>query len=141
MMSEKRFRRQVIDTLRPLDAFAVENAVHDGTPDVCCTAGWLELKVAEVPYRDETRVAIGLRPAQVVWLRRWRLHGGRAWGLIALGNGHILLHDGHWASEHYDKANYAALVSGAIARWEGGITSAMSLINVLLEPLPKVTPF
>lgn len=113
-MLEKEFRSKIVAVLKPLRAFAVENDVHDGTPDVCCLAGWIELKVATSPARPTTRVDVGLRPAQAVWLQGWRRQGGRAWGMILLDDTNVLLHDGMWASENYDRATLNDLKVNAL---------------------------
>ena len=113
-MLEKEFRGKLVKALKPLRAFAVENDVHDGTPDVCCLAGWIELKVATRPVRVTTRVDVGLRPAQAVWLSGWRRQGGRAWGAILLDDEHVLLHDGLWVAEHYDSATMQELAANAL---------------------------
>lgn len=138
-MKEKEFRSKLVDALKPLRAFPVENDVHDGTPDVCCLGGWIELKVGDCPVRSTSRVDLGLRPAQAIWLRGWRRQGGRAWGMILLNNEVVMLHDGMWAADNYDVANSADLMKNALLV---GImpfaTFSRVLIAKLMAPLPKV---
>lgn len=113
-MLEKEFRSKIVSALKPLRAFAVENDVHDGTPDVCCLAGWLELKVSNTPSRVTTKVAVKRRPSQSVWLKGWRRQGGRAWGLILLDDTVVMLHDGLWAAEYYDFSTKQEMVVNAL---------------------------
>lgn len=137
-MKEKDFRKQIVQMLKPLRAFPVENEVYDGVPDVCCVAGWIELKVASTPMRPDTPVKIGLRPAQGVWLKGWRRHGGRAWGLLLLDDEYILLHDGHWVANHYDTATFDQLWEGAlmVCGWASPIVP-LALQEHLLKPMQK----
>lgn len=140
-MREKDFRKKIVAMLRPLRAFSVENGVHDGCPDVCCVAGWLELKVARSPVYSTTPVNVGLRPAQAVWLKGWRYHGGRAWTLLLLDNYHVMLHDGIWAAKHFDIANSKEIMDAAIAHWTDDPPMRQEyLIGELMKPLPKVSP-
>lgn len=141
-MKEKDFRKQIVQMLKPLRAFAVENDVHDGCPDVCCVAGWIELKVATSPVRSTTPVNIGLRPAQRVWLKMWRQHGGRAWTLMLLDNHYVMLHDGHWAAEYYDTATSELIMDKALMivplTVEGRAILPMALQKKLLEPMTRI---
>lgn len=113
--SEKKFRTEVCELLAQVMAFPVENeyaSLHadaEGTPDVCCTLGWLELKVAESPKRPDVHVAILTRPSQRVWHRKWRVHGGVSWTLTLLDDEIWMLHDGLWASKHLGRCDGAEL--------------------------------
>lgn len=138
-MSEKKFRHKIIQMLKPLRAFPVENPMHDGTPDVHCLAGWIELKVANSPTRHTTRVAIGLRPAQKIWMRGWRLQNGRVWTLLLIDERHVLLHDGHWSAQNFDLVDYPTLSANALYGWLDQPLRADSLIEQLLKPLPRIT--
>lgn len=113
-MSEKTMRSNVLSLLREagLDATAVENSVHPGTPDVNYggtvvdgpdvdhlterrVEGWLELKVLEKwPSRagDVVRMPL-VRPEQRVWIDRRHRAGGRVFVLLRVG-GEYLLFDG-----------------------------------------------
>ncbi len=141
-MSEKRLRRQVVDLLKPICAFAVENMVLDGTPDVVCTAGWLELKIATLPKRvDTSRVVVDLRPAQRIWLRRWRQHGGKCWTFTRIDMDEdpdlYLLHDGAWSAECLGESTLAEMMKNAIASYET-FPTATQLIGALIQKMPMV---
>ena len=135
-VAENKFRSKVVKILSSICAFPIENAVYDGVPDVCCIAGWLELKVASRPKMEATRVAIDLRPAQRLWLKRWRMSGGRAWTLTLLGDT-WLLHEGHWAAECLDHVNERELRANAVAVWESA-PDANEMISALTRPLPRI---
>lgn len=135
-MRESDLRSRVVRMLRPLHAFAVENVVHDGCPDVCCVSGWIELKLGEHPARATTPVNFGLRSSQRAWLRRWRMHGGNAWTLC-VADDVWYLHDGHWASERLDLAPRAELTDAAIAAWRG-VPSGDALVDQVTRRLPLI---
>lgn len=138
-MSEKKFRRRIVEALRPLCAFAVENSVNDGAPDICTTAGWIELKVADRPVRAETVVRVDMRASQRVWHRRWREHGGRSWTLTELssnGPTALLLHDGLWASAFLGQVDQLALGDSALAIWGEGFRG-QQLIEKLMSELRR----
>ena len=69
----------------------VENSISAGMPDLCGVGhngvtSWVELKA----LGSWTRV-LGLRREQVIWLRRWCQAGGRAWVLVKVGRGVLLV--------------------------------------------------
>lgn len=131
-MSEKYFRKRVVQMLQPLRAFAVENAVGiDGIPDVCCVAGWIELKLANKPMRETTKVSVDLRNAQRVWLRNWRKCGGRAWTLTVIEQTWYL-HDGLWSADYLGDTTLASLIQGACALWPHG-PSQVDFVNTLVN--------
>lgn len=136
-------RPKVLELLRPrVAAFAVENIVDNGTPDVHCTLGWIELKVGEAPARESTRVNFGMLPTQRVWHRRWREFGGRSWTLCLLETASDdihMLHDGHWSAEHMDQATVDDLRRSAIGWWPIRPT-ADELIAAMMRPLPRIKP-
>lgn len=135
--AEKKFRSKVVKLLSPICGSPLENIVGDGgDPDVYCVAGFLELKVGERQKRESSRVVVDVRASQRLWLKRWRMSGGRAWTLTLLGET-WLLHDGFWAAQHLGEVSEAELRSNAIAVWEGAPDSS-TLINALTQPLPKV---
>lgn len=123
-------RRMVVDLLRPIGAFAVENPACDGTPDVCTVAGWLELKIASWPARGESRVAVDLRTAQAIWLRRWARHGGRAWTLLKIEN-EWFLHDAKWSCDFLGQVPELELRAHARIAWNRKPTSG-ELIGALI---------
>lgn len=130
-MRESRFRKIVLELLRPLAAMAVENGALDGTPDVCCTAGWIELKCASRP------VDIDLRKSQRIWLRKWRVHGGKAWTLTYM-EGTWMLHDGHWSADNLGADVSRQFLIDVATRWWSTTPSREQLIGALFAPLPKV---
>lgn len=143
-MTEARMRSKVIAMLRPLFAFPVENAVAQGAPDVCCVAGWVELKVASRPFEPSAVVDIDLRSSQRVWLRKWRTHGGRAFTLVRVCQTAVYadpqrnvpsvwyLHDGRWSAEHLGMVNEHLLHRSALKWWSGEPTSE-SLVEALCK--------
>lgn len=101
-MSESDMRGRVVKALHSLDAFAVENRVRPGTPDVNYIGGWAELKwLKRWPKNaDVSPVLIKhFTPQQRVWLKnRWR-KGGRAFLLLQAGGTDWLLFDGETAAQ------------------------------------------
>lgn len=98
-MTELEFRTTVVELLSPLAAFPVENKVSTatGTPDVCCSVAWLELKLAEVSRRE--RVTIKTRESQIIWHRNWRRTGAKSLIMTLADNHGWYLHDGIKASQ------------------------------------------
>lgn len=121
-MNEKRVRSKVITLLKPINAFAVENVVHDGTPDVCTVMGWIELKVSDWPKRESSPVKVKMRPAQRIWHRNWRLHGGKAWTISKIGKTWVL-HRGDWAAKHLGRVDKSRLIGESVALWSKTPTS------------------
>lgn len=128
-------RKIVVELLRPLAAFSVENGALDGTPDVCCTAGFIELKVVRGDFQSQEIVPIDLRNSQRVWHRKWRLHGGKSYVLTLMGTT-WLLHDGFWASTYLGNVRERELVDRAMKIWTGH-PDERTLIAALLKPLEK----
>ncbi len=117
MISEKTLRRNVITMLQPLDAIAVENPAHIGTPDVCFIEGWIELKVVKRwPPRGGILRLEHFTNQQRVWLlRRCRL-GGRAILLLQVGL-EWLLFDGETAANLVGRADKETLLKSAAQHW------------------------
>lgn len=128
-LTEAEFRSVVVRQLASLYAFPVENAVDVGTPDVCCTAGWIELKLATMPRRRDSRVVVNLRPAQRLWLRRWREFGGFAWTLTLVDDHVWLLHDGLWAAMHLGEVDREVLSIARIPMEPDGSDIVHALMN------------
>jgi len=130
-------RSKVVRALRPLDALAIENAVHAGTPDVNYIGGWIELKRAyKLPKRADTPLACPhFTPQQRVFLRRRRHKGGRAF-LLLLVDDVWMLFDGCTAATFLDDLPYAKLREIAIRVWPGGFDE-QELRELLTAP---VTP-
>ena len=134
-MKESKFRSKVVERLRSLLAFSVENYVADGVPDVCCTLGWIETKIAGPP-RTNGDIPIHIRPAQKIWLKNWRNAGCAAWVLTHYDNEGVhdiwLLHDPIWACENYGHADLDALSKSALGWWVAA-PSGSELIAALRE--------
>lgn len=92
MASEVSMRQRVVNALRPLDAVAVENPAHPGTPDVNYVEGWIELKAAASwPAQAETPLRIDhFTNVQRIWLNRRARRGGRAHVLLRVGHEWLL---------------------------------------------------
>ncbi len=114
---ESAIRGAVLNLLRPLAAFAVENVADNGTPDVGFVGGWLELKTGEFPQTARGCVRVKVRPSQRVWLKRWAHTGGRAWTLTVVDGMFWFLHDGAWAAENLGRVVESEFKSAAEAIW------------------------
>lgn len=139
-MTESEFRRRVVKLLRPLCAFAVENVVYDGCPDVCLVTGWLELKIAKLPKRPTTPVVVGLRDSQRAWLRRWRRHGGNAWTLCRVEvdvGARWVLHDGEWGASYHDSSVWTEWIIAALGVWNDK-PDQQDICRMLTRSLPHV---
>ncbi len=132
-LSEAKFRRLVVKRLAPAMAFAVENSMLDGCPDVACTLGWIELKLARTPKSIDTRVRVRIRPSQILWLKNWRARGGRAWTLTLLDDEVWFLHDALWSVTHLGHVDEITMAGNAIL-WAKN-PSSRELITALLKPL------
>lgn len=98
-------------------AFAVENLVHDGTPDVCSTLGFIECKrVDEWPVRSTSKVGVDLRRSQRLWLRRWTHCGGSALVLTVVC-GEWFVHDGQWSAKNLAGATQQDMREYALKIW------------------------
>lgn len=93
-MKESTFRRRVVQLLHKFSAFSVENPAWPGTPDVCTTAGWIELKV----LRAWPKRTIGgivrlphLTQVQRLWHMHWTRAGGRSFLLLLIENDVLLI--------------------------------------------------
>jgi len=115
-MTEKRLRTKIVKMLVGVGAFAVENSVLPGTPDVCCTLGWIELKLGKWPKTNRGRVNIDLRTSQRVWMKRWSAVGGRCWTLTFI-NSEFFLHKGVWAADNFGDALELEFRANAFATW------------------------
>lgn len=93
MSEELEFRSKVVELLRPLLAFPIENTAAVGTPDVACVFGFIELKIASRPMKSSSRVEVDVRNSQRIWMKNWIRHGGRAWFLTRIDE-LWMVHDG-----------------------------------------------
>ncbi len=131
-MSEAKFRAEVIKLLKCVGAFPVENVVHVGVPDVHCTLGWIELKIAEIPNSTLTVPKIDLRNSQRLWLKNWAMLGGRAWALTRFASDSeqlFLMHDANWASEYLGRATMQEHLDHAVLN--SSIINTITLISTM----------
>lgn len=133
-MTEAKFRAKVVKLLAPLLAFPVENYVADGAPDICCTAGWLELKIAGEP-RANGVIPVRVRPAQKLWLRAWRAAGQPAWTLTAYHNAGAhwiwLLHDATWSCDNLGMVDLETLTKASVWWWVVEPSSAELIMRLI----------
>lgn len=87
MAKESGLRHEVLAKLTPLHAVAIESPIEPGTPDVNCTAGWIELKHLNVwPAGSQTVVQPRhFESEQRLWLRKRCEARGHAWLLLRVG--------------------------------------------------------
>lgn len=117
VVKESTLRGIVVLALKRHSAFAVENRVHDGTPDVCSTLGWIECKRLENwPVREPSKIGIDLRRSQQLWLRRWAHCGGSAF-VITVICGEWFIHDGGWSAENMVNATQQQFRDNALKIW------------------------
>ena len=114
-MSERALAGRVVEILKPLDGFRVENPCHPGTPDVNYVGGWLELKqVDKWPVKEETPLRVEhFTQQQRIWLSRRVRKGGRAYVLIQVAREYILL-GGDVAAEILGESTRQDLVQASI---------------------------
>lgn len=116
-MIESTLRGIVISALRRYSAFAVENRVHDGTPDICSTLGWIECKcVNKLPIRKTSKVGIDLRISQQFWLRKWNHCNGSAL-VITVVCEEWFIHSGRWSAEYMVNSTEHQLRVNALKIW------------------------
>ena len=99
MAVESSLRAAVLEKLAPLHAVPIESPLEPGTPDVNCSAGWLELKsLREWPKRESSVVVPPhFEPEQRFFLRHRCTAGGNAWLLLRVGREWCLLWGSHAA--------------------------------------------
>ncbi len=123
-MAEKDQRRLVVKALRSLDAFAVENPMKPGTPDVNYADGWIELKwLRNWPVRATTVVRIDhYTKEQRVFLRKRWLTSQSAYLLLQVRR-EWMLFDGESAAKYVGNIQKEQLKMIAVAHWENGLNS------------------
>lgn len=131
---EAELRHSVVTALAPLHAFAVENPVLPGTPDVNYVEGWLELKSWEKwPAQRTTPLRIEhWTPEQRVFHRRRSRVGGATYVLVEIvaSRDYILL-EGGLAARVLGKVPRASLERQALARWVGKPAMKAGLLALL----------
>lgn len=121
-MIESRMRTKVVKHLRHLHAFAVENRVLPGTPDVSYIGGWIELKqIPKWPSDEHAVVKVPhFTPRQRAWLRMHHSRGGVCWVLLKCKQ-EWLLFDGQKAACHLGNVGKPELVGLATMYWPRGL--------------------
>lgn len=115
-MSENQDRSYIVDALRPLAAFPIENRIQAGTPDIVHKYGVIECKRLDSwPDRETSKINIGLRKDQKIWLRRWTHCGGSALVITTIGD-EWLIHSGAW--RYLADATVTEFRSHTMYRWE-----------------------
>lgn len=137
MSAEHVLRKAVVELLRPIGAFAVENTSGVGTPDVATTLGWIELKqLAAWPARPSTNVVLDIHNGQRIWLNHWQSVGGRAWVLARVGR-EILVWRGPWAAQNLDRQTRDVLLRHAVGHWTQGLPHADVLVQALVDSIVR----
>lgn len=116
-MSEGDMRGKVIRALRCLDAWAVENRVKPGTPDVNYIGGWVELKwLRRWPKNasiSPVKVDHFTNQQRICLKQRWR-KGGRSFMLLQAAGPNWLLFDGETAAQIVGRATMGELYQRAL---------------------------
>ncbi|MCP4900928.1 MAG: hypothetical protein GY906_28505 [bacterium] len=133
-MSESTMRSKVIQTLKPLNAFAVENPCLPGTPDVNFSEGWIELKWLRAwPKRASTIVKLPhYTKEQRIWAFKRRKIGGQAWFLLQVRREWLLL-DAAVAGLIVNYATRQELISHATAYFASGLPEEDLILLLLSE--------
>jgi hypothetical protein len=93
-MSEAVMRGRVVLALRELDAHAIENPIHPGTPDINYVEGWIELKwLRSWPKRADTVIPLEhFTKQQRIWLLRRARYNGNVYLLLQVNREWLLIH-------------------------------------------------
>lgn len=113
-------RQVLIDLLKPLHAFSVENSVNPGTPDVNYVEGWLELKEIERWPAVATQPVLlrsEFTPQQRIFMRQRWAAGGHAYLLLKVGL-EWLLFDGRTAHGQVGFVTRKELEGYSLAHWK-----------------------
>ena len=104
-MSEKNFWVLLRTSMKKMKMYRVENRVMKGMPDVHYIqdgqSGWIELKYLK--SWPKTRMSIGLRLNQSLWLKEYDEHKGQCWVLIRVGRDFVGLIHGRDAKRLFDR--------------------------------------
>ena len=133
--SEGKDRKDVVLALRKLHAFAVENPVHPGTPDVVYIGGWIEMKKLDAwPVRPTTKVRLDHYTIQQrAWARMHHHRGGISYWLLRVQKEWLLLH-GAIAAEVVGTLTREQLIDRAILYMSNGLDG-----DQLLRKLKELT--
>jgi len=139
-VSEKNFWTLVRGSL-PLKMYRVENKVMKGMPDIHYIrngeSGWIELKY--LPEWPKTRVSIGLRQNQSLWLQGYRKKKGKSWILIRIGRAYTCLIDGKDAEKIHKRPSKQDFFKVVVWAKTGNMTRDDwdDLADVISSPLRK----
>lgn len=104
-MSEKNFWVLLRTSMKKMKMYRVENRVMKGMPDVHYIrdgqSGWIELKYLK--SWPKSRMSIGLRLNQSLWLKEYDEHKGQCWVLIRIGRDFVGLIHGRDAKRLFDR--------------------------------------
>jgi len=118
-MSEQSMRTVVLELLKSLDPYPVENPAYPGTPDVNYREGWIELKEIDHWGISETPVLLKhYTPQQRIFLRKRWAAGGHAYLLLKVGSSDWLLFDGAYAHAEVGFAAQGELRKHSLATWK-----------------------
>lgn len=133
--SEAMDRRKVVGALKSLHAFAVENLVYPGTPDIAFIGGWIEMKkLDEWPVRKTTKVRIShYTKEQRGWAKIHHRRGGKSYWLLRVRQDWVLLH-AHLAAELVGTVTKTELIEGSLLYMHNGFDS-----DQLLRTLKELT--
>lgn len=104
-MSEKNFWVLLRTSMKKMKMYRVENKVMKGMPDVhyICDgqSGWIEMKYLK--SWPKTRMSIGLRLNQAMWLEEYAKNQGQSWVLVRIGREFLGLIHGREAKRLFDR--------------------------------------
>jgi len=97
-MSESAFWKSLKTTLKKENVThqRFEDMLSEGIPDLCLFVNkktiWIELKYKKLPKRESTKIKVGIRPAQRIWIRKAKKVNIPCFVLTKFDNGDILFH-------------------------------------------------
>ena len=118
-MKESTARRRIMEILKrnKVPAVPVENVAYKGTPDICYSKGWIELKCLNSeawPQNENAYVRVDhFEDQQRLFLSKWTSLGGRAYVILTIGTIWFLL-DGEYAWKNLGNSTAKDLQRNAI---------------------------
>lgn len=123
-MKEADDRRLVVNALKELHAFAVENPARAGTPDINYMEGWIEMKrLDRWPPPSEIIDIPHFTPQQRNFLEKRVRMGGHAWLLFRIRNDWLLFR-GDIAARRVGHVRQNELLAIASRVWSGRLNKA-----------------
>lgn len=135
-MRESNMRQSLVELLRPLDAYAVENACVPGMPDLECTGGWVELKyIPSYPKRKYVTVVRvpHFMPIQRAWIRRRAKYGGRVFVILRVEDDWFVLPGAPSANHLGVDWVRRDLINNSLYYTEGRLPSQEKLLAILSD--------